>query len=419
MNIDTNKSNQVKVVDSLMGTGKTTWAFNYMNMNNAPDRNFIYITPYLDEIERVKDACSELRFCDPHQTGKGKLHNLNKLLSQNRNIASTHALFKMVSTETRQLLSNGNYTLILDEVMDVLDEIEITQDDMDTLTNEDLIYIKDNFILWNQNKIDYDGTFVRYKTKSNNLVLDLKELCLNKSLMVYSGTILMWNFPTSIFECFEEVYVLTYLFNGQIQKYYFDLHEIDYDYYYIEEGNLINGYKKDYSKIKENLRNKITIIDGKINSIGNGEFALSKTWHDKQMQDKMLLNIMKKNLINYFKNITKSRSDDNMWTTFKNQKGILGGKGYSKGFVSLNERATNKYANKKYLAYTINRFIQTIVLKFFGIYDIKVDQDLYAVSELVQWVWRSQIRNNKPITIYIPSERMRNLLIDWLNNENL
>jgi len=36
---------------------------------------------------------------------------------------------------------------------------------------------------------------------------------------------------------------------------------------------------------------------------------------------------------------------------------------------------------------------------------------------MLQWIFRSSIRDNKPINIYIPSSRMRNLLVKWLNNE--
>ena len=47
--------------------------------------------------------------------------------------------------------------------------------------------------------------------------------------------------------------------------------------------------------------------------------------------------------------------------------------------------------------------------------DIKVDENSYALSELLQWIWRSQIRNGEPITIYIPSKRMRESLKNFLN----
>ena len=40
-----------------------------------------------------------------------------------------------------------------------------------------------------------------------------------------------------------------------------------------------------------------------------------------------------------------------------------------------------------------------------------------VIGEMVQWIYRSQIRNGKPITVYVPSRRMRELLIDWLNGK--
>ena len=36
---------------------------------------------------------------------------------------------------------------------------------------------------------------------------------------------------------------------------------------------------------------------------------------------------------------------------------------------------------------------------------------------MLQWIFRSQIRMDLPINIYIPSRRMRELLEDWLNNK--
>lgn len=41
---------------------------------------------------------------------------------------------------------------------------------------------------------------------------------------------------------------------------------------------------------------------------------------------------------------------------------------------------------------------------------------MYALSILIQWVFRSAIRNGKKIKIYIPSERMRYLLKEWIQN---
>ena len=35
---------------------------------------------------------------------------------------------------------------------------------------------------------------------------------------------------------------------------------------------------------------------------------------------------------------------------------------------------------------------------------------------MLQWIWRSAIRDGKPINAYIPSKRMRELLINWMND---
>jgi len=63
----------------------------------------------------------------------------------------------------------------------------------------------------------------------------------------------------------------------------------------------------------------------------------------------------------------------------------------------------------------VNRFADPNILKFFRSRNIELDRDAYALSEMLQWIWRSAIRDDKPITLYIPSRRMRTLLIDWIN----
>ena len=50
----------IYILDAVMGTGKTTAAINYMNEH--PDQKFIYITPFLEEVSRVKKKC--LGDCD-------------------------------------------------------------------------------------------------------------------------------------------------------------------------------------------------------------------------------------------------------------------------------------------------------------------------------------------------------------------
>ena len=54
------------------------------------------------------------------------------------------------------------------------------------------------------------------------------------------------------------------------------------------------------------------------------------------------------------------------------------------------------------------------IKNFFVCHGVDVDEENYALSELIQWIWRSRIRLGYDIDLYLPSERMRNLLILWL-----
>ncbi len=58
-----------------------------------------------------------------------------------------------------------------------------------------------------------------------------------------------------------------------------------------------------------------------------------------------------------------------------------------------------------------------MIKKILSYKNVEISQDEYSLSEMIQFIWRSRIRNNQPIKLYIPSSRMRNLLIRWLDDE--
>ena len=55
--------------------------------------------------------------------------------------------------------------------------------------------------------------------------------------------------------------------------------------------------------------------------------------------------------------------------------------------------------------------------------DIKLNLDAYALSHLIQWIWRSSIRRqdlpkeDREIHLYLPSRRMREILLNWLDSK--
>lgn len=245
------------------------------------------------------------------------------------------------------------------------------------------------------------------------------------SVYVYSNVAFFWSFPVEIFKVFQKVFILTYKFTGQIQYAYYNFFKIKIKYIHIKkhvDKNIIDSFyfeDKTYEEPEKYDINKykrlINIYEGPLNDIGNRKTKnnpLSKTWYSSKNDE--FLKTIKNNTINYYMNVINISSEDFMWTTFKNYKSKIQGHGMSKNFIPCNMRSSNDYINKTTLAYLINCFPDPEVVQFFTQKNIKgFNIDEYALSEMLQWIFRSRIRKLEPINIYIPSQRMRELLINW------
>ena len=396
---------KIFIADCIMGSGKSSAAINYIN-NSSDDKKFLVITPYLDEIKRYKEMCHKKRFKEPTYNNGTKLDNIRELLRKGENIVSTHALFHKFDEDLVSVCETLGYTLIMDEVTEVVEEYKITNDDIDNLLNNYCNFDKSTGkITWRDECQDYEGKFS-----------DIKSMCNSGSVVLARNHMLLWLFPVEVFDAFEEIYILTYMFNAQIQRYYYDYCKVPYEYVYISGDSLstyafsetpvkYSGY--DYSKL-------INIIDHKkLNIIGKERSNLSKTWYLNNSKTAVMKQLQK-NLQNYFRNIVDGAAKDVLWTTFKDYKTQLSGKGYTKGFLAINARATNLYKDRKNLAYTVNVFFNPMIKGFFQDHNVTVDEEGYALSEMLQWIWRSAIRDGQEIWIYIPSRRMRELLQNWI-----
>ena len=82
--------------------------------------------------------------------------------------------------------------------------------------------------------------------------------------------------------------------------------------------------------------------------------------------------------------------------------------------MSCNARATNAYSDRTAVAYMCNVFFNPILKNFFESKGVRVEEDKWALSEFLQFMFRSGIRKGEKIRIYIPSLRMRNLLKRWM-----
>lgn len=392
----------VKICDAPMGAGKTSAAINYMNQHW--EKNFLFVTPYLSEVERVCSACAEREFVAPENKGKGKLEDLIHQVMLRNCIASTHALLSTYNNAAASVIKDAGYTLILDEVANVLDIVEISKADVLGILNNWATYDKDTGrVIW------LDDT---YSGKFNNI----KRMAQSNRLIFFNNAFLFWEFPVDVFEAFDEVIILTYMYECQIQAYYFKAHGIEMQPTYID--NSTGSYLFTENEVKysfmQNFVKKINVCDhAKLNMIGDKKGSLSKSWYTR-VKKSISLKRLKDNMYNYFYNICKAKSNDVLWTTFKDYSRSTSPRSYSKGYLPCTMRASNSYRDRNCLAYCVNIFINPVISQYFYSKGIVVDQDRYALSTLVQWIWRSAIRDGKDINIYLPSKRMRTLLLNWI-----
>lgn len=417
---------KVRVLDAMMGSGKTTRLMEEVGKLPASSP-VIYIAPLLSECHRfagtVVDEEGNLTkgedflpvYEDDHplihkmfshpdnRNSQGtKIHSLLKLIQRRENIVSTHSLFRCLTDEVVQAVKDGGYILIIDEVLSVWEKYTLNRRDdyeQDDSSSDDevLQIIKNGFI-----EVDVNGLLFWQWDKFdavNTTYEELARLCDSKQLYLSNGKVVFWEYPIHALQSFKEVWIATYMYSSSFMCEYLKMYSADVQ---VETFGLAPSAFKPL----------ITVVtDKKLNAVGDGRHALS---YNSIVNKGHPNEILRNNLYNFFRAKTPSKEENRLWTTYKAKKRFMSGGRFAKNWISYSTKATNAYKDTKYLAYLVNPRPSTYLVAMLGSRGVDFDQDMWALSEMVQWVWRSAIRENKEIVLYVPSERMRNLFTNWL-----
>ena len=419
------------VYDALCGSGKTTRVKNYLIDN--PDEKYIYISPFLKESYKMagilyeecddkitpkisdlsglieydkENKVSELRFKYPdRKKGRGsKETSLSYLMSNGENITSTHQLFTHMSINS--LDGAEKYTLIVDEALSVYEESDaIGRTEVKRLLEIGILYKDEDDITlrFDRNKFGCDLNYEGDKVEGTAYE-SLATMCDLSQLLLIDGKTIVWEMSADMLRKFKKVIICTYLFEGQLFASYLKKHNIAYKIEY-------------FGKKPKEVREYFNVLDDlHLNAFGADEFALSKSFFDKPSTKKMARETCRKHL-NTVMRKWGAKTGNRLYTCFKEDKTIIGDGRYNKNWLPFNCRATNDFKSVENVAYMVNVFLPPILKRAAYEKETEFSDDVHSLGEMLQFLYRGCIRENKKMNIYIPSSRMRNLLFRWLDGE--
>ena len=445
----------ITVVDAPCGAGKTEWAISYMNAH--PQEAFIFVTPFLSEVERIKKGTT-MAFYDPQHYqrtdllggvagSKTKLEDFNDLLAGGRNIVTTHTTFTNATQETISILQDNSYHLILDEAVDVLLPLNDLIDSANYRVNKRNVQLMldNNIIAVDENcRVRWTGGPQPIDGEERHSFCEVQRHAQNGNLLLIDGKFFLWEFSPEVFNAMESVTILTYQLEGSFLCPYMQLHGMSYDKPSVSgsygAGFELSPYAMDMEQ-REKWKKLITMYqDEKITSVG----SLSATWYKGCVKDhskSFEAGELRRALRRFFLS-TKAKPYDIMWSCPKDSRNSIAPGGYklireltdqekqgrtqaqqdefidSNGlrcWVASNARATNSYSDRHVLAYMLNLNPNPEIAKYFGKRNASLSRDTFALAGLIQWVWRSAIRKEEPITLFLPSPRMHKLFNEWLD----
>lgn len=425
----------ILVYDAVCGAGKTTKIIDYIKDEKRP---VIYIAPLISETIRVSGAIVDsndqhmqddfgagmyeidhplaekmFRLPSSRNSQGSKLESLRTMVRYGDNIASTHTLFSMLDMDIVEHIKKNNYVLIVDEALNVWQKFDVyahighkkCEGDIDATTKSDRVVknMIDNgyihvdpvgILHWDHSK------FVDVK---NSLYAEVAALCDLKQLYIVNGQVVIWELNHTVLNAFDHVVMATYMFESSFMSKYLSIHGFDI---------VVEKWGKSPSEFKH----LINIYEGNLNDVGDRDGALSYS-STKGVRGKGVALTLKNSLHRWFVANTKAKSNDRLWTCFKHNKPVISGKNYPRQWLAFSTKATNDYAGVHNLAYLCNNYPNVFLVRMMSSRGEEFDQDLWALSELIQWLFRSAIRKGEVVNLYIPSSRMRALLIRWLNDE--
>jgi hypothetical protein len=458
---------KIAVLDSMPGSGKTTAVTSFLR-----DRNpsyVIFVSPFKSEVEQElpKRKLKGLHYVHPRSGKGGKVSHLKELITKGDNssgnklhrITCTHSAFTRLTSESFDQL--GLYTLVIDETLDVikqLDDVRLYSEYMlmgRGTVKQDTKRYQFNEPTWfdGLHKKDVDG-FVANGRGNKDLMFKLCQMAAQNQLYQYNESNWFQMLPIELLIRAEKVIVMTHGFENSFMHCWLKLHNVQH--HYIDNDKL--GLKSE-SKLKQELKSNLTFVEPpkKLKDLADSRNfeSFTKSHWDLLVNSKKIEDY-KASLNHIVKEKLCADTSDIFWTCPKGhretveklvpklrgkitlqkalevadvnedfieddalaEKDEQDGKTHS-SWLPCNIKARNDFGHitNCLYAFSLNPppSVLNLLVKTSGVKANKINAT-FKLNNLLQFIYRGSIRQNKPMNLCIIPADTRALLDDFLKH---
>ncbi|TPJ17781.1 hypothetical protein FJW04_09565 [Mesorhizobium sp. B2-7-3] len=410
------RDDPVYIIDRPCGFGKTT----AMIASFEADRKYLVVTPLLSEVDRIIGN-AKVPFDQPDDTGeyRTKRESLRDLLSSGKNVVTTHRLYTEITSLAAEGFLDG-YDIIIDEVPDVCAQVEGLNGG-----SFKKFYLETGYATVAEN--GGVGVTEKWLEEAESVNDTLKErhfrLACAGMLYLVEDVFFMWALPQILLRSGRSFTVYTFMAKGSMLLAYLDCLGIEYVH---------DEDKAENERFRQKARELITIegipalnkvrlsFTGQKNGKAVGRRVSSALYNLRRSDlrdnlDGVMVTCAKRNW--YLNGL----DDDQVKKGSKSKPGpFASGSRLFDGvdWLANTTRGTNDYIEKSHLIYLYDQHINPYINRWLGIGKHGVEQDEYALTELIQWVYRSRVRRGEKITLYLPDFRMRSILEGYLSGSD-
>jgi len=394
--------NKVIFKDRPCGTGKTS----QMIESFYPTEQYLVVVPTLSEVERVLSR-SKVPFTEPDERPyRTKMAHLKKLVAEGENIVTTHKLFDAVDIRSVNL---SPYNLFIDEVFDVVEKVNGPENEA-----WNRVYVGDGYATVDSaGQVTPTDKWREQPAKLKTVLrIDLFRAAEAGRLHKTDNGYFVDVVTPVLFTKPKQTTVHTYLASGSLMAAYLEKHSIPYT---------IN--RKQDLDIRQRVKAKNHLSMNQISALENISMSHTKQGEMKQREVKKVSTALK----NLRSLPLKGIKPENILITCRKDKWLdqndkpkgafaVGSKLTKAKWIAKTTKGTNDYRHCTHAVYLSELHLSPSIKAYLGV-DKQFEKD-WAVSELIQWLYRTALRDGGKVELHLASNHMKCLLEDWLYEQD-